>query len=163
MFQILTTDGVLVTRGGSVVLDSYKQYLVVINVAGAEAGEYTITANYNAPEGSYDNPVAIETLPTELTVPVAKPGYSLYYYTLTVEEATNIVITFADNNSYAKVDSADASLLYGYQQTSYEVSLPAAGTYTIGLGSWEESIALESVSVTIAVAEKEVGGGESGA
>ena len=53
-----------------------------------------------------------------------------------------------------------ALCLYGYEQTSYEVSLPAAGTYTIALGSWDDSIALESVSVTIAVAEEEVGGGE---
>lgn len=158
-FQILQ-DGILISRFPTVTLEAYATYTVSVYVANVTAGTYTITATYNAPEGSYDNPVAIETLPAELTVPVADPGYSLYYYTLTVEEATTIVITFADNNSYATVESAEESLLYGYEQTSYEVALPAAGTYKIALGSWDKSIFVESVSVTIAVAEEEVGGGE---
>jgi hypothetical protein len=141
-------------------LEAYATYTVSVYVANVTAGTYTITVTYNAPAGAYDNPVAIETLPAELTVPVADPGYSLYYYTLTVEEATTIVITFADNNSYATVENDEGSLLYGYEQTSYEVALPAAGTYKIALGSWDKSIFVESVSVTIAVAEEEVGGGE---
>ncbi len=165
LFQILQVNGIPVTSGGTAFLEGYTTYVVTANLASVEAGEYTISIDYNAPLGSYNNPDSIEELPVTLVAPVANPGFSLYYYTLTLDEATDIVITFPNTDSYLTIDSATEQITYAHSQVEYTYSLEA-GTYIVGLGTWDDTPVdpVDTVSVTIAVATAEGGeeGGEEG-
>lgn len=158
-FQIWK-DGVLYMRGGQAALEAYSEYTIVVIVVNATAGEYTISIAYNAPAGSYDNPEAIEELPTTVSFTLSNPGYELHFYELTLTEATDIVITFANTDSWVQIDGESEQIAYEYSQTEYNYSLQA-GTYLIGLGTWDGT-PVETVSVTIAVKSADEGGEEGG-
>lgn len=145
--NIYDADDNLVDRGFAY-LEAGTYKVSVYNPAET-AGTYTLTVAYTAPEvsteGTYDNPIVIETFPLNVTY----TGYYDVYYTYTVTEDCSIAVSseygyftyivdgeyVSDDVVFVKAGSVVVINLYIYE---WDVEDGKDYEYTVTLGVYAE-------------------------
>ncbi|MBQ8389193.1 MAG: hypothetical protein IJX46_09750 [Clostridia bacterium] len=120
-FVITDADGNTVENGA--LLDGYTTYTVT--VSAATAGDYSITVEFAAPAGSYDNPDKIESFPATLK-PNLPSDWSAYYYEFTATETGHVTLTV---NGTVIVTLAEVELSEG--ETTVTAPVVAGKTYIV--------------------------------
>lgn len=157
---------------GRYTLQAGKTYWVIVYnfmPSMIKPGEYTITAQLKEvlseggdeeveANGSEAAPFVIEDL---FAAPiVTKTGIydsDMVWYTFTLTESKTLVFTFDNADSWFRVKNESGSILVsGYSTETYEGTL-AAGTYLMGIASWD--VPNDALSLTIT--EKATAGGDA--
>lgn len=120
---VTDTEGNVYEAGS--ILPGYTSYIV--KITAATAGEYTVTVKYEAPLGSMDRPVAVESLPATLT-PDLSSSYSNYYYSFTATANGHVTLTYTANGELGSVAIGDT---YAEGVTTLTVPVLKGHTYKV--------------------------------
>ena len=158
MFQVLHPMGLQMGSHMMPQMSLEAGITYTVKVAGFAAGMYSLSitapsstseGEETEPNGTYEAPYVIESLPNEIAVQYPGGGQSyLVVYELTVDAAGTLALTFDTTDTWVIVQSTNAQIAYLHEENSYSIALEAADTYTIAIGTWSEIEATLNMSVS---------------
>ena len=142
-------DGETMIGNGMVTLEANKTYNVF--VGAVEAGTYSLEIIYTEEsgeeggdeptEGTMDNPIVWDEVPSEVTINSDTMNYT--YFKFTATESGALIITFPAGESYAALyaiidGEIDENSQSSYMKTTVQFAVEEGVTYVLGLSTaWE--------------------------
>lgn len=147
---VKTEDGeVLTPVDGYVTLASWTAYTVELSTSLiTEAGDYVVNVEYDAPEGSQENPIVLEELGSYVAEGVESYGAMWYSYVPSEDGTLNVTIN-NDNEAYIGAVTA----VFGFESVG-SLQVIAGRTYYIQI--YNETLEAADINFTVAFTAGEI-------